>query len=123
MNGPNVTPPIRDKIIQVLAEALGTRLGHIRLSRNLTQAQLAEDAGTSLRTIKRLEAGENASLDTLLRVLRALRLDAHLETFLPDPDIRPLERVKLSGQERQRASGRRAAGPASAWAWGEEEDE
>lgn len=118
-----MTPPTRDKLTQTLAEALGARLGHIRLSRNMTQAQLAENAGTSLRTVKRLEAGENASLDTFLSVLRALRLDSHLETFLPDPSIRPLERVKLSGQERQRASGRRVTGPASTWAWGEDDSE
>ncbi len=118
-----MTPSPRDKITQALAEGVGTRLGHIRLSRNLTQAQLAEDAGTSPRTVKRLEAGENVSLDTFLSVLRALRLDSHLETFLPDPSIRPLERIKLSGQERQRASGRRITGPASAWAWGKDDSE
>jgi len=39
----------------VLAE-LGGRLARIRLDRNLTQAQLAEQAGVSKRTIERLEA-------------------------------------------------------------------
>jgi len=36
---------------------LGGRLAKIRLDRNLTQAQLATQAGVSKRTVERLEAG------------------------------------------------------------------
>ena len=114
---------VLDSDVKGRAEALGARLAQIRLSRNLTQAQLAQDAGAALRTIKRLEAGDNVSLDTLFRVMGALRLATHLDAFLPDPNVRPMERVKLSGQERQRASGRRTVVPASAWAWGQEDEQ
>lgn len=51
---------------------LGRRIARIRLSRNLTQASLAREAGASVRSIKRLEAGGNVSLDTLVRVLAAI---------------------------------------------------
>lgn len=102
---------------------LGTRIARIRLSRNLTQASLAEEAGTSVRSIKRLEAGENTSLDTLIRVLGALNLRDRLSNALPDPDVRPIERVKREGHERQRARQRKTVPKATDWAWGEEDEE
>ena len=101
---------------------LGARLARIRLARNLTQANLARESGTSVASIKRIEAGENASLDTFIRVLTALRLANRLETFLPDPDVRPVERVKR-GHERQRARGHAPAAKVTEWAWGEDADE
>ena len=45
----------------VLAE-LGERLTQIRLERNLTQVQLAVEAGVAKSTVQRLEAGAVATL-------------------------------------------------------------
>lgn len=98
---------------------LGTRLSRVRLSRNVAQADLAKEAGISISTLKRLEAGENTSLEAFIRVLLALRLGDHLSALLPDPAVRPVERVRMRGRERQRASGRREPIPASQWAWGD----
>ncbi|MCK9488501.1 MAG: helix-turn-helix transcriptional regulator [Xanthomonadales bacterium] len=103
--------------------SLGARLARLRLARNLTQARLAQESGTSLSSIKRLEAGGNASLETLLRVLAALGLDDRLLDALPDPEVRPVERVKLGGRERQRARARRQPLPASQWAWADDVDD
>lgn len=99
---------------------LGTRVARIRLGRNLTQARLAKEAGTSVRSVKRLEAGENTSLDTLMRVLAALNLADRLSSALPDPGVRPVERVKHEGRERQRARDRITVPKATDWAWGDE---
>lgn len=41
-----------------LAEEIGKKLARFRLSRNITQSKLAEDAGVSERTLRRLESGE-----------------------------------------------------------------
>ena len=101
---------------------VGERLSKIRLSRNLTQASLAQDAGASVSSVKRLEAGENVSLDTFVRVLMALNLTGHLSAFLPDPEVRPIERVKRDGHERQRARGAAAVTKATDWAWGEDNE-
>lgn len=101
---------------------LGTRIARIRLSRNLAQTSLAREAGASVRSIKRLEAGENVSLDTLIRVLGALNLGDRLSRALPDPDIRPIERVRHEGRERQRARERNTVQKATDWAWGEDEE-
>jgi transcriptional regulator with XRE-family HTH domain len=102
---------------------LGSRIGRIRLSRNLTQANLAREAGASVSSIKRLEAGENTSLDTFIRVLMALNLEDHLSGLLPNPDVRPVERIKREGHERKRARGPGATVKATEWAWGEEGEE
>lgn len=102
--------------------ALCARLEAIRLSRNITQAQLAREAGVSVRTIGRLEHGDGVSLDTFVRVMKALRIERHLEALLPDPSVRPVERVGFGGVQRQRA--RPVSGTtrqSSGWTWGDGE--
>ncbi len=87
---------------EVLAE-IGQRLQRYRLQQNRTVADLAADAGISQRTASRAEAGENPTLATVVRILRALgRLDA-LDAFLPPALVSPIQLVALSGRERQRA--------------------
>lgn len=109
--------------IEASLRALGERVARLRLGRNLTQAHVAREAGTSVSSVKRLEAGENTSLDTLMRVLGVLGLDQRLLDFLPDPAVRPVERVRLGGRERRRARPASAGAPkASDWAWGEEDE-
>ncbi len=83
--------------------ALCKRLESIRLSRNITQAQLAEEAGVSPRTIGRLEKGQGVSLDTFIRIMMALRIQQNLEALLPDPTVRPIEGVGMDDAERKRA--------------------
>jgi len=53
-----------------LAE-LGFRLARARLARNLTQQQLADQAGVSVDTVRRLERRQSITLTALLRLLRA----------------------------------------------------
>jgi transcriptional regulator with XRE-family HTH domain len=104
-----------------LESQLADRLSKIRLSRNLTRAQLAQESGVSQRTLARLEAGDSVSLDAFLRVLLAFKMEGNLLALLPDPAVRPVDRVKLKGHERQRARPRQPnAKPASQWAWGDD---
>ena len=49
-----------------------TRIIELRRERGWTQEKLAEECGVGIRTIQRLEAGNDASLDTLSRVASAL---------------------------------------------------
>lgn len=100
--------------------ALCKQLESIRLSRNITQVQLAEEAGVSPRTIGRLEKGHGVSLDTFIRVLRALGIQQNLAVLLPDPSVRPVERVGAAGVERRRARpSQRSTERSTAWAWGD----
>lgn len=102
------------------AQELGGRLAAQRLNRNLTQRQLADAAAVSINTLRRLEAGENVSLDTLIRVMEALDLDDRLEALAPPADVRPVDRVRTAAaSERRRATGA-GAGPAAPWTWGDD---
>ena len=89
-----------------IAIELGRRLASTRLDRNLSQAQIAEHAGLSLKTYKRLEKGAGTLL-TLLAAMRALDLLSQLDTFLPEPPISPIKLAELKGKTRHRASGTR----------------
>jgi transcriptional regulator with XRE-family HTH domain len=108
----------------VLAE-LGERLGRTRLERNLTQRELAAEAGVERKAVQRIEAGEPAKLTSLIRVLRALGLLDGLDRLVPEPLPSPIELLKLHGRSRQRASGKRlhsapARGQTAPWHWGDE---
>jgi transcriptional regulator with XRE-family HTH domain len=95
---------------EILRE-LGQRIGRYRLQQNRTLADVAAAAGVGVRTAKRAEAGERPTLETVIRLLRALgRLDT-LNAFLPMPLVSPLQLADLGGHERQRAgTPRRRAG-------------
>ena len=101
---------------QIEAE-LGRQLEQLRLGKNISQAMLAREAGVSRRTITNLENGGGTSLDTLVRVMRALGVADRLAALLPDPAVRPIERVRMQGKQRQRARPR-AEGEGEAWTWG-----
>lgn len=103
-----------------ISASLGGQLAEIRLSQNRTQQQVAAEAGISRATLARLEQGHGVSLDTFIRVLMALKLQAHLEHFLPVPAIRPLDRVALAGRERQRARPVREGEAEETWTWGDD---
>lgn len=107
---------------EAIESELGQKLDRLRLSKNINQSTLAKEAGVSRRTISRLENGEGISLDTLIRVMRALGVVDRLATLLPDPTTRPVERIKLGGRERKRARMKKTSDTA-AWAWGQESGE
>ena len=104
---------------QQIETALCNRLENIRLARNMTQMQLAEEAGVSLRTIGRLEKGQGISVDTFIRALIALGIHQNLEALLPDPTVRPIERIDTRGSERKRARPSIAAKESAPWSWGD----
>ena len=84
---------------------LGDRLAGLRLAHNLTQAQLAEQAGVGLRTVQRLESGEAATqLSGFVRVCRVLGLLDQLDALIPEPTASPMAQLKLQGRLRQRSS-------------------
>lgn len=115
-----ITKQATDKAI--LAE-LGARLTRIRLERNLTQVQLAVEAGVAKSTVQRLEAGAVATqLSGFIRVCRVLGLIEQFDLLIPEPVPSPVAQLKLAGKKRQRAS---TAKPAKAsgkkWQWGNEQ--
>lgn len=106
-----------------IAAELGSQVESIRLANNITQKQLAAEAGISVRTLGRFENGASATLDTFVRVLIALKLQQNLENLLPDPAVRPVERMQGAGRERKRASGVTSDTRPAQWTWQDEEPE
>ena len=104
-----------------IAAALCKRLEEIRLSKNISQAALAKQAGVSRSTMTRIADGQSISLDSFIRVVKALGLADHLAVLLPDPDVRPVELARHEGQHRRRASGKRKV--SKPWSWGDEGDD
>lgn len=97
----------------VLAE-LGHRIERLRLQRNQTQADLAAAAGIGTATLQRLETGANATLATLIQVLRALGRLGDLDTLISEVEVSPFEISGARGTPRQRASGAEGRDPGAA---------
>ncbi len=105
-----------------ILKEIGERTARRRLDLQLSQADLAEEAGLSKRTVERMEAGESAQLSSMIRVLRALNLMDKLDGLIPEVTARPMELLKLKGKLRKRASSaRKADKSAEEWRWGDEE--
>ena len=106
---------------EAILQELGQRLARRRVELNLTQAQLAEQAGVGKRTVERIEAGESTQLSTLIRIFRVLGLLDALDAMIPEPGPSPLDLLKLKGKERQRASSKKRGEQAEeGWSWGDE---
>ena len=90
----------RDEMLKVLGENLRAS----RLADNLSQQTAAERSGISLKAIRNLEAGENASTLSLLSYCRTLRKTDWLMTLAP-PEINDalFERRFAQKGRRQRA--------------------
>jgi transcriptional regulator with XRE-family HTH domain len=85
-----------------LEAKLGSKLRLFRLDQNIEQATLAQRAGVSLNSLKRLELGRGSTTHTLLSILRALGREDWLETIAPVPTINPLTMTRAA-KPRQRA--------------------
>ena len=83
---------------------LGHRLRRQRLNQNISQADLAKKAGVSQATLRNAESGNGSSMTTFVRLLRALGMLDRLETLLPEPEVSPLQLLRLKGKGRERAS-------------------
>ena len=104
----------------ILAE-IGKRIAHRRLDLELTQAELARQAGVSKRTVERIEAGASAQMLSIIRVFRVLDLLSSLDQVIPEAGPSPMDYVKRKGKVRQRAPSKRSkADSTEPWSWDEE---
>jgi transcriptional regulator with XRE-family HTH domain len=104
----------------ILAE-LGERITRSRIDLRLTQAEVAEQAGISKRTLERIESGASAQMSSMIRILRVLDLLPRLEQMLPEIGPTPMELLRHKGKARQRVSTRgRSEQADKEWAWDDE---
>ena len=87
----NLFPPQR------ICVEIGIRIKRLRLAKNLTQLQLAQMAGSSLSSIRRLEAQGQGSFELVVRVAQALQAVDALEALFVVPllSIAQIEREAL----------------------------
>jgi len=98
-----------------LQQALGERLRRLRLRRNLDQLQAAAKAGISEKALRNLEAGRGSTVETLLRVLKALDAVAGLDALAPPASVSPLALLDQRGEpQRVRRPRKPRAGGGSA---------
>lgn len=101
---------------------MGKRLRSFRINFPMTQEELAEESGLSLRTIQRMEKGESVQTESLIRVMSAMGILSNMERLIPQEEVRPSD-LFLLGKQRQRApspeyrSQKRQEGE---WVWGED---
>ncbi len=87
-----------------IATELGGRIKIARLNADLTQKELAEKAGLSLKAVTNSEKG-TSTLESIVAILVALELTEQLNSFIPKQEISPVQLAKLQGKERKRATG------------------
>ncbi len=100
---------------------LGRRIAQRRIKLGMTQAQAAEQVGSSKRTIERIESGGDTQLSTLIRLLRLLDLVDPLEKLIPDAKTTPMEMLKNQPKTPRRVKSKRIIKPKQPWKWGDEE--
>ncbi|MBR1427380.1 MAG: helix-turn-helix domain-containing protein [Paludibacteraceae bacterium] len=69
---------------------IGQKVKYRRITANLTQKQLSEQAGVALSAVGNIEKGQNSSLLTFLQVLRTLRSLDLLEPLFREEEISPI---------------------------------
>lgn len=104
----------------ILAE-LGSRIQQFRVSLNITQSELAQRCGLSLKTIARTEMGYDTKLSNLIKILNEIGLSENLEILIPEPqpDYKALFEEKTI-RKRARPDKKKTD---NAWVWGEDKED
>ena len=72
-----------------MLQTLGMNLKEVRLRMNISQQVAAERSGISLKAVRNIEGGQNASTESLVKYCRTLRKTDWLMTLAP-PELDPM---------------------------------
>ncbi len=103
---------------QVILKELGTRIKQYRISRNITQAELAEKCGISSSTEVRIENGIDSKISNYIKILNVLGLLQNVDVLIPEmqEDFKAIYENK-SKRQRVKAS---KTNQKSDWVWEED---
>ena len=107
----------QDAAEAILAEMV-RRLVQYRIELNLTQQDVSDQTGISLRTIKRIEMGRDCQFLTMIRLLQAYDLIDRLNVLVPEPSRSPIQFIEQQQNSRKRVS--KTAKQTKPWKWGDE---
>jgi transcriptional regulator with XRE-family HTH domain len=104
--------PAQPRTTDEWAAGVGRQIRTLRLAREMTQDQLAHDANISRHAVRTLETGQGSSLETVIKVLRALGRDEWLASLAPaQPTVNPMQLLQRrrahSARSRDRHRARR----------------
>ena len=85
-----------------LQRELGEAFRRIRISRRLTQKELAEKAGVVPRSIIKLERGAGSTVETMVRALNALGAAEAISLLAPVPQISPMALLRHEARQPKR---------------------
>lgn len=68
---------------------IGNRVKQYRVNAGISQKDLENESGVSVRSISRLEQGDSIQLDNFIKILSALNLEKNIDLLIPDQTKRP----------------------------------
>jgi len=94
---------------QAIAAEIGQRIAQLRLEKNLSQQQIADEIGMSRMAYGKIEKGA-AKFENIIAALRALNQLHLVANFIPEATFSPMQQLKLKGKQRQRATPQKTDG-------------
>jgi transcriptional regulator with XRE-family HTH domain len=94
---------------QDICATFGERIKRLRLTKNLSQQQLAQMSQSSLSSVRRLEAQGQGSLEFVVRVAQALQAVEQLDSLF----AQPIQSIAQAEAEQALAQRQRARLPKS----------
>ncbi len=98
---------------------IGDRIKQYRVNAGISQKDLEDASGVSVRSISRLEQGASIQLESFIKILYALNLENNIDLLIPDQTKRPSFYLKSNEKPRQRV--RKKENTNSSFKWGDEE--
>lgn len=104
---------------QEYQKLIGKRIKQYRVNAGVSQKDLENESGVSVRSISRLEQGASVQLESLIKILSALNLESNIELLIPDQTKRPSFYLKDNDKPKQRV--RKKEENNGTFKWGDEE--
>lgn len=103
---------------QAIIREVGSALKDYRISRDITQKELAEMSGVSMRSISRFEQGEDIRFELIIKLLRSLGLQDNLSLLIPDVTRAPSYYLRKTPKRVRKVN--KSPETARAFKWGDE---
>lgn len=107
MNNKSYKADWSTKTDSTIVKEICKNVKQMRLRKNISQSDLSKLTGIHRVTISRMETGSAPTLLTLVQVLRALDKLELLEVFIIEPELSPIQLLKIQAKQRQKATPRK----------------
>ncbi|MHC4874171.1 MAG: helix-turn-helix domain-containing protein [Planctomycetota bacterium] len=100
--------------VDAVLKELGSRISARRTELKLTQKEFALKAGIGKRTLEMVESGHDTKMSTLIKILKRLGYQEHLNLLIPEITESPM---KMLQKKRKRGSKKTSNGVLKTWTW------